>query len=166
MDYLTDNYLTVSVWATHQSNYDDCVLCLLVMKNYSFQKQQTYFVRSMCSLVCKFNYMGHGSQILEGKWHFCHSEILFQSLNWKFKLMKRIDPLRLDSQPQRKMEWPSTFWINVSIQATVHLPSLKPKFILTCYQLNVGLGGVGVQMLRYWLMTDWLTHGVNSFNNI
>ena len=70
--------------------------------------------------------------------------------------MKRIDPLRLDSQPQRKVDWPSTFWINVSIQATAHLPSPKPKFILTCYQLNVGLGGVGVQMLRYWLMTWYI----------
>ena len=70
--------------------------------------------------------------------------------------MKRIDPLRLDSQPQRKVEWPSTFWINVSIQATAHLPSPKPKFILTCYQLNVGLGGVGVdaQILTYDRLAD------------
>lgn len=26
------------------------------------------FLRSMCSLVCKFNYMGHDSQLHEGKW--------------------------------------------------------------------------------------------------
>ena len=25
------------------------------------------FLRSMCSLVCKFNYMGHNSQLREGK---------------------------------------------------------------------------------------------------
>ena len=37
--------------------------------------------------------------------------------------------------------------MSVSKQLPIY-PCPKPKFILTCYQLNVGLGGVGVQMLR------------------